>query len=226
MPVPKSTVENSPRKLLRDVVLEKMLAAIQDGTLQAGERLNDDELVQWLGVSRTPIREAIAKVVDYGLVEMEANRYTRVATPTGKQAADTTQVLGGFVELAARWGVPKLDASAAKALTEHLEAVRSYSEQQDKRMDAELETVISLLVDAADNELLDKFAESLLPRARFLSLAQGAWQFWDYKHSVDPLRAAIAKRDGDAAAAAIRALTATAEQQADELRAAGTAAAG
>ncbi|MBK0296697.1 GntR family transcriptional regulator, partial [Bacillus sp. S34] len=55
MPVPKSTVENSPRKLLRDVVLEKMLTAIQDGTLQTGERLNDDELVQWLGVSRTPI---------------------------------------------------------------------------------------------------------------------------------------------------------------------------
>ena len=45
MPVPKSTVENSPRKLLRDVVYEKMLAAIHDGTLQAGERLNDDELV-------------------------------------------------------------------------------------------------------------------------------------------------------------------------------------
>ncbi len=105
MPVPKSTVENSPRKLLRDVVLEKMLAAIQDGTLQAGERLNDDELVAWLGVSRTPIREAIAKLVDYGLVEMEANRYTRIATPTGKQATDTTQVLGGFMEMAARWGV-------------------------------------------------------------------------------------------------------------------------
>ena len=59
MPVPKSTVESSPRKLLRDVVYDKMLAALRDGTLQHGERLNDDELVQWLGVSRTPIREAI-----------------------------------------------------------------------------------------------------------------------------------------------------------------------
>ncbi|MFJ4295459.1 GntR family transcriptional regulator [Curtobacterium sp. NPDC089689] len=221
MPVPKSTVENSPRKLLRDVVLEKMLAAIQDGTLQAGERLNDDELVAWLGVSRTPIREAIAKLVDYGLVEMEANRYTRIATPTGKQATDTTQVLGGFMEMAARWGVPQLDDDAAKALVDHLEAVRSYADAHDKRMDAEIEQVMLLLIRAADNQLLDKLSESLLPRARFLSLAQGPWEFWDYQHAVDPLRAAIAKRDGDGAAAAIRALTATAEHQAEELRAAG-----
>ncbi len=115
MPVPKSTVDNSPRKLLRDVVLEKMLAAIQDGTLQAGERLNDDELVAWLGVSRTPIREAIAKLVDYGLVEMEANRYTRVASPTREQYDDAFQLLFGFAELAARWAVPNLDDAAVKS---------------------------------------------------------------------------------------------------------------
>lgn len=218
MPVPKSTVEKSPRKLLRDVVLEKMLAAIQDGTLQAGERLNDDELVQWLGVSRTPIREAIAKLVDYGLVEMEANRYTRIATPTRQQAADTIQVLGGFTELAARWGVPKLDDAAASELVEHLEAIRSYAEHEDKRMDVEVYAVVELLIRAADNGLLDKLAESLLPRTRFLALADDMWAFWDYKYSVDPLRAAIAKRDGEAAGAAIRALTATGEQHVADLR--------
>ena len=81
MPIPSGPDNPAPRRLLRDVVFDKMLDAIQDGTLQPGERLNDDELVTWLGVSRTPIREAIAKLVDYGLVEMEANRYTRVVQP-------------------------------------------------------------------------------------------------------------------------------------------------
>lgn len=107
MPVPKSTVESSPRKLLRDVVYDKMLAALRDGTLQHGERLNDDELVQWLGVSRTPIREAIAKLVDIGLVEMEANRYTRVATPTFEDWVTATRATAGFFELSLRWGVPE-----------------------------------------------------------------------------------------------------------------------
>ncbi len=69
-------------------------------------------------------------------------------------------------------------------------------------MDAEIEQVMLLLIRAADNQLLDKLSESLLPRARFLSLAQGPWEFWDYQHAVEPLRAAIAKRDGDGAAAA------------------------
>jgi len=210
MPVPKSTVENSPRKLLRDVVLEKMLAAIQDGTLQAGERLNDDELVQWLGVSRTPIREAIAKLVDYGLVEMEANRYTRVATPTAKQFDDAIQVLAGFTELAARWSVPLLDDAKAKELTGALEALRAAAEQESRGdLTESVGLVITLLTRNTENELLAQFATSLLPRANFLALTQQSGMFWDVKSFVDPLRAAVSQRDGDAAGAVIRSLANT-----------------
>lgn len=219
MPVPKSTVENSPRKLLRDVVLEKMLAAIQDGTLQAGERLNDDELVQWLGVSRTPIREAIAKLVDFGLVEMEANRYTRIATPTLKQYDDTLQVLGGFTELAARWAVPKLDDDAASEVLDALEDLRAGAEAEDARsMNAGLDRTVKLLVAYSDNELLVKLSESVIPRAQFLALTHASGVFWDVKHFIDPLRAAVTKRDGGAASAAVRSLTTTVDQHIEQAR--------
>lgn len=219
MPVPKSTVENSPRKLLRDVVYDKMLAALRDGTLQHGERLNDDELVQWLGVSRTPIREAIAKLVDFGLVEMEANRYTRIATPTPKQFDDTLQVLGGFSELAARWAVPKLDDDAAAALLDALEELRAGAEAEDAGvMNVGLEQTVRLLVSFSDNELLAKLSESLLPRANFLALTQATGMFWDVKHFIDPLRAAVTKRDGDAAGAAVRSLTTTVDQHTEQAR--------
>ncbi|WP_248704434.1 GntR family transcriptional regulator [Curtobacterium sp. MWU13-2055] len=220
MPVPKSTVENSPRKLLRDVVLEKMLAAIQDGTLQAGERLNDDELVQWLGVSRTPIREAIAKLVDYGLVEMEANRYTRVASPTAKQFDDTIQVLAGVTELAARWAVPKLDDPAATRLVDTLEALRTAAEQERAGdVSTQVGAVVTQLIGAADNDLLVQLSTSLLPRANFLALTHQSGMFWDVKHFVDPLRAAISKRDGEAAAAVIRSLSSTVEEHTVQARA-------
>lgn len=76
MPVPKPVGAASARTLLRDIVYAKMLDAIQDGTLEPGERLNDDQLTAWLGVSRTPVREAIARLESEGLVEMAANRYT------------------------------------------------------------------------------------------------------------------------------------------------------
>jgi DNA-binding GntR family transcriptional regulator len=220
MPVPKSTVENSPRKLLRDVVLEKMLAAIQDGTLQAGERLNDDELVQWLGVSRTPIREAIAKLVDYGLVEMEANRYTRIATPNAKQFDDTLQVLGGFTELAARWAVPKLDDASAADVVDALEDMRAGAEREDlSSTNAALDRVVRLLITHSDNELLAKISESVLPRARFLALSQSRGVFWDVRHFIDPLRAAITRRDGEAASATIRSLTTTIDDASAAVRA-------
>ncbi|WP_083393095.1 GntR family transcriptional regulator [Curtobacterium sp. MMLR14_010] len=83
MPVPKPSATATPRTLLRDVVYSRMLNAIQDGTLEPGERLNDEQLTAWLGVSRTPVREAIARLESEGLVEMAANRYTRIASLSG-----------------------------------------------------------------------------------------------------------------------------------------------
>ncbi|GGL00133.1 DNA-binding GntR family transcriptional regulator [Curtobacterium luteum] len=209
MPVPKSTVENSPRKLLRDVVLEKMLAAIQDGTLQAGERLNDDELVAWLGVSRTPIREAIAKLVDYGLVEMEANRYTRVATPTAEQFDEALQVFTGIAELATRWSLPKLDDAGVAELVEILERVRMHAEAEDKAMNADVRQFVEAAIRYSDNSLLETLSHAIIPRLQFIALAESRFTFWDGRFSIDPLIAAVRSRDGDAGGAVIRALGVT-----------------
>ncbi|PCN48904.1 GntR family transcriptional regulator [Curtobacterium sp. 'Ferrero'] len=220
MPVPKSSVENSPRKLLRDVVLEKMLAAIQDGTLQAGERLNDDELVAWLGVSRTPIREAIAKLVDYGLVEMEANRYTRVATPTAEQFDDALQVLFGFTELAARWAVPNLTDAEVDEVNAILERIRGFAESEDQRVSTEITAFVTYLVQHSENALFTTFFNSLAPRVQFLALASPEIVFWDLKNSVDPLRAAIEDRDGEAASAALRSLARVSDHHLRSMRAA------
>lgn len=89
MPVP-STQPAAERKLLRDTVQDKIRDAIMDGTLEPGERLNDDDLIAWLGVSRTPIREALAELARAGLIEMAPNRYTRVAAPTKGNSSTRT----------------------------------------------------------------------------------------------------------------------------------------
>lgn len=219
MPVPKSTVENSPRKLLRDVVLEKMLVAIQDGTLQPGERLNDDELVRWLGVSRTPIREAIAKLVDYGLVEMEANRYTRVATPTAEQFDEALQIFVGIAELATRWALPKLDDAAAAELVAVLEEVRGHAEHEDRAMNGAVQRYVEATIRFADNSLLVNLSNSIIPRLQFVTLSEDRFMYWDGRFSVDPLIAAIRKRDGDAGGAVIRALGVTLTDLLQRLRA-------
>ncbi|GAB3583043.1 GntR family transcriptional regulator [Leifsonia lichenia] len=76
MPMP---TDHVARVSLSDEAYTRIEAAIMDGTLEPGERLRDPELVQWLGISRTPIRHALDRLLDQGLVEMERNRYTRVA---------------------------------------------------------------------------------------------------------------------------------------------------
>jgi DNA-binding GntR family transcriptional regulator len=99
VPVPDSTIA-TPRTLLRDVVYAKMITVIEEGTLVPGERLNDDQLTAWLGVSRTPAREAIARLVAEGFVEMAANRYTKVSSLSSCEYTYASEFLAGLHRLA------------------------------------------------------------------------------------------------------------------------------
>ena len=65
--------------VLGDEVYAVLGAAIRDGRLAPGQRLRDVELAEALGVSRTPVREALQRLQRIGLVEVSANRYTRVS---------------------------------------------------------------------------------------------------------------------------------------------------
>ena len=57
-------------KPLRDVVFENLRSAILEGKLKSGQRLMEVQLAEQLGVSRTPVREAIRKLELEGLVVM------------------------------------------------------------------------------------------------------------------------------------------------------------
>jgi DNA-binding GntR family transcriptional regulator len=76
MPVPNDPAA-VPRRLLRTSALAEIRRAIMDGTLAPGERLRDAELCAWLELSRTPVREALARLEEDGLVETSPQRYTR-----------------------------------------------------------------------------------------------------------------------------------------------------
>lgn len=109
MPIPSTgTREPAKRTLLRDTVLERLRAAILDGTLQPGERLHDDQIEEWLGVSRTPVRDALNELSRAGLVEMSPNRYTRVAVPVEEEALAALQTLGVILGGVMRLAVPRL----------------------------------------------------------------------------------------------------------------------
>jgi DNA-binding GntR family transcriptional regulator len=92
MPVPTPARPVIPRRLQKDAVFEHLVGAILDGTLRPGERLRDAECETWLGVSRTPIRVAIAKLEQVQLAETSARRATSVAVPRREVAVDLLAV--------------------------------------------------------------------------------------------------------------------------------------
>ena len=77
---------------LRDVVFNTLRKAILTGELKAGERLMEIHLAKQLGVSRTPIREAIRKLELEGLVVMMPRRGAEVAQITEKDLKDVLEV--------------------------------------------------------------------------------------------------------------------------------------
>lgn len=119
MPVPKSDTVAS-RTLLRDRVTDSIRTAIIDGTLEPGERLHDESLIEWLGVSRTPIREALASLANEGLIEMAANRYTRVALPKPDEVLDALRTLGVLVGGIVRLTVPVMTPKQVDTTTKRL----------------------------------------------------------------------------------------------------------
>ena len=77
---------------LRDVVFNTLRQAILTGELKPGERLMEIHLANRLGVSRTPIREAIRKLELEGLVTMIPRRGAEVAQITEKNMSDVLEV--------------------------------------------------------------------------------------------------------------------------------------
>lgn len=87
---------------LRDVVFNTLRQAIIKGELKPGERLMEIQLAQKLGVSRTPVREAIRKLELEGLVLMIPRRGAEVAKITKKDLVDVLQVRAALEELAVK----------------------------------------------------------------------------------------------------------------------------
>jgi DNA-binding GntR family transcriptional regulator len=117
MPIPGkgNTID---RALLRDEVFTRLRAAIVDGTFAPGEQLKDHDLAAWLGVSRTPVREALLRLADAGLVLASPGRSTTVATLDLRAARDARDVVAAMHEVAvleATSSMTRADLTAMRA---------------------------------------------------------------------------------------------------------------
>ena len=103
---------------LRDVVFNTLRQAILTGELKPGERLMEIHLADRLGVSRTPIREAIRKLELEGLVVMIPRKGAQVAKITEKNLKDVLEVRRALDTLAVRLACKRMDDTYKKQLRE------------------------------------------------------------------------------------------------------------
>ncbi|HZK86694.1 MAG TPA: GntR family transcriptional regulator [Syntrophomonas sp.] len=129
-------------KPLRELVLEAIREAIKNGSLQPRERLMEIQLADELGVSRTPVREALRKLELEGFIVMVPRKGAYVSDLTMKDVADVFEIRAALEGLAA--------ALAAERITEE-----------------ELETMERLLVEKGEAINLDDIGKLVAVDTKF-----------------------------------------------------------
>ena len=126
---------------LRDVVFHTLREAILKGELKPGERLMELQLAAKLGVSRTPIREAIRMLEQEGLAVTIPRRGAEVAKMTEKDMQDVLQVREALDELAAEIACECMTDEELAALKQAMEAFEQAVSTRDIKQIADTDMV-------------------------------------------------------------------------------------
>jgi DNA-binding GntR family transcriptional regulator len=164
-----STPDMSPfkRELLRDRAYVAIRDAIVEGRLAPGEQIRDQDLSQQLGLSRTPVREALSRLEADGLVETAPQSYTRVTQLDRREARDAFPVVAAMHALA---------AELVRATELHIAVMRRENERFDAALQAgDVDAAIAaddafhgVFVTASMNAEIPRVLERLMPRVRRL----------------------------------------------------------
>ena len=147
---------------LRDIVFKTLREAIITGDLQPGERLMEIKLANELGVSRTPVREAIRKLELEGLVIMTARKGAEVAPINEKDLKEVLEIRKALESLACELACRNVrDADIRKMRTindEISKAVAAEDIEKITKKDVEFHETINLL---SDNQRLIQMLHQL-----------------------------------------------------------------
>lgn len=141
-----SKVNLNDYKPLREVIFNTLREAIITGELKPGMRLMEVQLAEKMGVSRTPIREAIRKLELEGLVNMIPRKGAHVADLSVKDIIDVLEVRASLDGLATSLAAARITESELKELKQVQEQFISYMErgnlQGTVRKDVEFHDII------------------------------------------------------------------------------------
>ncbi|MFW2110307.1 GntR family transcriptional regulator [Bacillus spizizenii] len=161
MPIPSNTPK-PVRQTAKTIALEQIQKWIVEGILAPGEKINDDKLAKALGVSRTPVREALQLLAVQGFIEMSPGKETRISQIEKNDVFKVYPPMAALQSTAAELAIENIQSS-------HLEEMAAINQQMKAAIDRnEIYEVLGLdktfhdvMIDAADNEYIRNFTSVL-----------------------------------------------------------------
>lgn len=161
---------------LRDVVFNTLRKAILTGQLKPGERLMEVHLANQLGVSRTPIREAIRKLELEGLVIMIPRRGAEVARITEKSLKDVLEVRRALDALSVELACDRITEEDTERLLTACHEFEQAAKGKDAAVIAKADVALhDIIVEATGNQRLMQMVNNLseqMYRYRFVYIKE------------------------------------------------------
>jgi DNA-binding GntR family transcriptional regulator len=195
------------RRPLHEEAVDRLRDQIVQGRLAPGERLNERLLCAELGISRTPLREAIKLLATEGLVELLPNRGAVVAAVDPERIAEALVVMGALEALAGELACGQASDAAIGAIrTLHDEMLAMHAKGDLAGYFRYNQLIHMSIVEASRNPVLANTYRQLnanVKRARFMAnLSRERWDAAVAEH--EQIIRALERRD----AAALRGLLA------------------
>lgn len=172
MPIP-SDMSKPIRKTAKLHAYHQLLNWIIDGTLQPEEKLNDIELAQALGVSRTPIRESLQLLESQGFVTMQPGRATQVTAVQKDDINHLLPPLASLQALATELAVPHITDEIVSELEDKnklfAETLQAKNFTEALRVDEQFHQII---IDTANNPYISQMVEMLQAHVRRLFFSE------------------------------------------------------
>ncbi len=202
------TLSENPDLLRRELAYERLKDALQHADLEAGQLLSENRLSKALGISRTPVREALQQLAQEGLVQVIPGRAVTVAAPSARSVMDVVHLRLLLEPELVRLAVDTLNDSDRHELTEVVETMDYACEIDDHRMWSRTDTRFhEILSDACPNALLADVVLQMRNRAHHLASIDSQTNPARLKACTDEHREIIeyiAAHDSDGAAEATR----------------------
>jgi DNA-binding GntR family transcriptional regulator len=189
----------SRRANLHETVVGRLRDLIVEGILAPGARIAERQLCESLGVSRTPLREALKVLASEGLVELLPNRGARVARLDDSDIENMFQVMGALEALAGSLACAHIsEVELAEIAALHYEMLAQYMRRDLPGYFRLNQAIHAAIVAAARNPILAATYQSLAARIRraryFANLSDERWQHAVAEH--EAILQTLQARDG------------------------------